>query len=191
MTVSPGTKWKMGLALLVAVATVAGCSTETPPPAGVPDEHLALYEMIHEYRQDHEDALEMIVAGDDVAGRNLLAAATDRLAVAAEVCSKTPGCDMGLFAEAATRVLDALDPGMRAEPPSTYLHASALQRGFIDFRSLEGTARKLRFLRELLFPPAAYMRSKYADVRPDWLPWLYAQRAFNGLSKRLRVWRAL
>jgi len=90
-----------------------------------------------------------------------------------------------------TRVLDALDPGRRAEPPYTYLHASALQRGFLDFRSLEGTARKLRFLRELLFPPAAYMRSQYADVRPDWLPWLYARRAFNGLAKRLRVGRAL
>ena len=130
MTVSRGTKWKTVFALLVAVATAAGCSTDTPPPAGVPEEHLALYEMIHDYRQDHEAALEMIVSGDDIAGRNLLASATDRLAVAAEVCSRTPGCDRRLFAEAAARVLDErlTTPAIPLDMPLTEAVREATER---------------------------------------------------------------
>jgi membrane-bound lytic murein transglycosylase D len=92
--------------LILAIAVMSGgCSIEEPPPEAVPVEHLALYEMIHVYRQDHERALGQIVAGDEVAGRNLLAASTDRLAVAAEVCARTPGCDTRLFAEATRQVL--------------------------------------------------------------------------------------
>ena len=93
------------------------------------------------------------------------------------------------YTEYPTGVLDALDSRTSPEVPSTYLHASALHRQVMDFRSLDGSARKLRFLRELLFPPVAYMRSRYDGVHPDWLPWLYARRALKGSAKRLRLWR--
>ncbi|MDX1389766.1 MAG: lytic transglycosylase, partial [Acidobacteriota bacterium] len=95
----------MATIALTAVAVVA-CSVDPPPPVGVPDEHLPLYEMIHTYREDEEAALERIVSGDLAAGRALLASATDRLAVAAEVCAGTPGCEAGLFTRAGASVLE-------------------------------------------------------------------------------------
>ncbi|MDX1390261.1 MAG: hypothetical protein R3344_13805, partial [Acidobacteriota bacterium] len=109
-------KWTTAFALLAVVVTTVGCSTDPPPPTGVPDEHLALYEMIHAYRRDHEDALALIVSGDEIAGRNLLAAATDRLAVAAEVCSTRSSCEMALFTDAGIR---ALQNRMAVEIPPT------------------------------------------------------------------------
>jgi membrane-bound lytic murein transglycosylase D len=88
------------------VLCVVGCSEEEPrPPSTVPDDLAPLYEMVHEYREDYERGIERIVAGDAVEGKNLLVAATDRLAVAARLCARTPGCDSGVFTEAMGRVV--------------------------------------------------------------------------------------
>jgi hypothetical protein len=71
------------------------------------------------------------------------------------------------------------------EPVAEYLNASHLRRRWLELWAHEGAAARLRFLRQLAFPPAAYMRARFAGARPGWLPWLYALRAFGGLRRRL------
>jgi hypothetical protein len=72
------------------------------------------------------------------------------------------------------------------EPVAAYFAAGAVRQAWMDFLAIGGTADRLRYGRELLFPPAAYMRSKYSRANPGWLPWLYARRAIGGLWNRLR-----
>jgi hypothetical protein len=71
------------------------------------------------------------------------------------------------------------------ESATRYLTAGRLQRGWIDFQSFPGWKMKWRFIRENFFPPAEYMRQRYpgADRRP--LPFLYLQRAYAGIRKRI------
>jgi membrane-bound lytic murein transglycosylase D len=70
----------------------------------VPSDLEPLYVMAREYRENYETGLERIVEGDEVAGRALLVAATDRIAVAAKLCANTKGCDMELFIASMTQV---------------------------------------------------------------------------------------
>ena len=151
-------KWTTAFALLAVVVTTVGCSTDPPPPTGVPDEHLALYEMIHAYRRDHEDALALIVSGDEIAGRNLLAAATDRLAVAAEVCSTRSSCEMALFTDAGIR---ALQNRMAVEIPPTGSVTDAVPEIGRTVTLLNG-----RDLRELI-----PMNPRVQAALNDWLTW--------------------
>ena len=72
------------------------------------------------------------------------------------------------------------------EPVATYFAAGAMRQTWIDFLAIGGTADRLRFGRDLFFPPAAYMLSKYPEAKPAWLPWFYARRAIGGLWNRLR-----
>jgi hypothetical protein len=55
----------------------------------------------------------------------------------------------------------------------------------MDYRALPGIGRKVRYLRELVFPPAAFMQSKFAGAGGQWLPWLYVRRAVAGAWRRL------
>ena len=57
----------------------------------------------------------------------------------------------------------------------------------MDFRAIEGVPNKLRFMRELVVPPASYMRANYPKAPAFWLPWLYARRAVGGVVKCLRT----
>ena len=84
------------------------------------------------------------------------------------------------------RVLAALARTGNAEPAALYLNGGRLRQQQMDFLAISGTRNKLRFLRESVFPPEAYMRHKYPDVRLGWLPWLYLRRAFGGVWKKLR-----
>jgi hypothetical protein len=72
------------------------------------------------------------------------------------------------------------------EPAADYLSAGPRRQQWLDFRAQPGALRKARHLRELLFPPAEYMRSRFAVERGHWLPWLYARRAFVGAWRKLR-----
>jgi hypothetical protein len=69
------------------------------------------------------------------------------------------------------------------ERPALYLSSGKLRQQWMDFISLEALPTKVKFLRELAFPPAAYMRSKYPRSKPNWLPWLYTRRGMAGLAK--------
>jgi hypothetical protein len=81
-------------------------------------------------------------------------------------------------------VLDELARPGPVEPAAEYLNAGHLRRRWLDLCAHEGVAGKLRFVRELGFPPAAYMRERFPHARPNWLPWLYVLRALGGLRRR-------
>jgi hypothetical protein len=83
-------------------------------------------------------------------------------------------------------VLAALARNDALEPAALYLNGSRLRQQWMDFLAIAGAANKLRFLRESIFPSAAYMRHKYPDARPGWLPWLYVRRAVGGVLKKLQ-----
>jgi len=82
--------------------------------------------------------------------------------------------------------LAALERDDVREPASDYLDASPARQLWMDYRALPGIGRKARYLRDLVFPPAEFMRSKFAGERGQWLPWLYARRAVAGAWRRLR-----
>jgi hypothetical protein len=86
-------------------------------------------------------------------------------------------------------VLAGLAGSSARERPGIYLNASKLHQQWMDFLALDGFSSRLRYLRELFFPPAAYMRTKYPQAQPGWLPVFYARRAFDGLLKRLKMGR--
>jgi hypothetical protein len=88
-------------------------------------------------------------------------------------------------------VFTALSASGNHEATTTYLNASKVRQQWINFRALDGFFRQMRFLRELLFPPAAYMNTKYPQVWRGWLPVLYALRAFDSLLKRIKTTRQI
>ena len=83
-------------------------------------------------------------------------------------------------------VRDAMSRPRSREAASAYLSAGPWTQHWLDFQAQHGARRKARHLRELLFPPAEYMRARFAGERAHWLPWLYARRVFAGAWRRLR-----
>jgi hypothetical protein len=83
-----------------------------------------------------------------------------------------------------TEVLAELGRKGPVEPTAAYLKAGHLRRRWLDLWAYEGVREKLRFARELAFPPAAYMRERFPSARLDWLPWLYVRRAIGGMRRR-------
>ncbi len=67
------------------------------------------------------------------------------------------------------------------EPAARYLAGGRMLQMAGDFVALETWGRRARFLKELAFPSAAYMRMRYAEQTIRWLPVLYARRAVEGL----------
>ncbi|CAJ0888623.1 hypothetical protein AMST5_03893 [freshwater sediment metagenome] len=72
---------------------------------------------------------------------------------------------------------------------SHYLASSVLRQYFLNFMAAGGVQGKSKFVFQMFFPPATYMRRLYSDVRPNWLPWLYVRRAYGEVAKR--VYRTL
>jgi hypothetical protein len=84
----------------------------------------------------------------------------------------------------APEVLAALSAAGPAELPAAYLDANHLRRRWIDFWTLDDPLARLVYLRQLAFPPAAYMRERFPKSQVAWLPWLYLRRAVGGLRRR-------
>lgn len=84
-------------------------------------------------------------------------------------------------------VRGALDQA--GEPLARYLASGPLAQGWQDLAAIRGASGRLRFLREVVLPPASYMRAKYRDAGFTWLPWLYGRRALGGIARRLRAGR--
>jgi hypothetical protein len=82
------------------------------------------------------------------------------------------------------QVMDALAAHGADEAPALYLSAGRWHQRWLDFCSLPGSGGRFTYLRETLFPPAAYMRSRLRWAH-GWLPWLYFRRAARGLAKAL------
>jgi len=88
-----------------------GCSRETPMPPEVD----GVYGRLVEAREDYEAGVRLVVAGDDVAGENLIAAASTRMLVAARECARTPGCDTDLLAASARELAVDLQAELAAD----------------------------------------------------------------------------
>lgn len=71
-------------------------------------------------------------------------------------------------------------------PVDRYIAASGSRRMAMNLVATRGAAAKASFLRELLFPPPAYMRRRFARGRFDWLPVLYLRRGLSGLTRQVR-----
>jgi hypothetical protein len=83
------------------------------------------------------------------------------------------------------RVVAALSKPGPTEIVSAYLKASIAKRHWLDLCAMEGSAGKLRLIRELFFPSAVFMQGRFPDAKFTWLPWLYARRVFEAVRMRL------
>lgn len=77
-------------------------------------------------------------------------------------------------------LLARLDEAARSEP-ARHLLAAPQQYSDLRFDVRYASGRRLAVLRDYLFPPAAYMRTRYADRSVQWLPWLYLRRLLRRL----------
>ncbi|HXG87001.1 MAG TPA: hypothetical protein VNJ02_01590, partial [Vicinamibacterales bacterium] len=63
-----------------------------------------------------------------------------------------------------------------------------LHTQWLNLRDAAGWRPRLDMLRTHLFPPAGYMRQRYADSPDTPLPALYARRLVDGSTRWLREW---
>lgn len=87
---------------------------------------------------------------------------------------------------AAEEWLRALSGESLASTCDRYLVAGRGGRDWLDFCALPGTAARLRFLRESLWPDAAYLRARYPQSADSTLLRLRLSRIARGLLSRLR-----
>ena len=78
------------------------------------------------------------------------------------------------------QVMGVLQQRGKAERPTRFLTSGVLSQTVMDFAALPNIRSKTLFLREVCFPSSEHMRSAFADVRPQFLPWLYIYRAARG-----------
>jgi membrane-bound lytic murein transglycosylase D len=190
------------LLALAAVAAPLSCapkrpaqqpSTPAPPPAEPPSaapgtaaeptpDLRKLYDALERDRAQYRDGLESIAAGDEVPGEELIAAAAHGLAMGAQECDRTPGCDMQRFLQvfdalmteqniALKRVaarVDELEAGIQAEQdeterePGTSPFVAAMPEVGKTVALLRGT--DLRDIISLNGPVKAAL--------DDWLTWM-------------------
>ena len=66
------------------------------------------------------------------------------------------------------------------EPAARYLGGGRIRQFVGDLIAIETWRQRRLFLKEVVFPPAAYMHDKYARATIQYLPVLYARRAIQG-----------
>jgi membrane-bound lytic murein transglycosylase D len=157
-----------GLTLLLALCV--GCAEPTSEaPASVAPALEPLYLMIHEYRQDYENGIDLIVGGDRITGENVLIAATDRMRVAAELCSSMPDCDPELFARTLEHVAEDRDPGgdHSGEPDA----ADAEGRDSPLVEAVPEVQRTISLLAEADLRDIVPLNRRVKAAINDWLTW--------------------
>lgn len=82
-------------------------------------------------------------------------------------------------------IMVALGQTGSIEAPARYLNANRWHQQWMDFVALGSRKARIRFACETFFPSAHYMRQKYPQFSGG-LVWLYALRAFGGITNRLR-----
>ncbi len=107
-------------------------------------------------------------------------------AVCLEGMQSTQACFHTAYPEP---VLQTLAKSPTTERAARYLDGSKLRQQWMDYRALGSFTRQVRFLKELLFPPAHYMRNKYSGPAAAWLPWLYLRRAAAGVRRTMGLGR--
>jgi hypothetical protein len=164
-------------ALLLACLHLAGHAGETARVGGTPrpgsDRLIWLYD-IH------------LLAGrlsetqfDDFASL----AAARRLTTLCRVALDRARASLGTAIPA--RVRQVLDPAGPAEPSAYLLRPDAWRNLAGDFLAVGGWQERLRWLGELAFPAADYMRWRYRDAALPWLPLLYLRRACSAAVRHL------
>jgi hypothetical protein len=85
-------------------------------------------------------------------------------------------------------VIDQLSLAPAGRDAAVFSGRGARRRDVLisDWRHLKGWRLRARFLREHLFPPRSYMRSRYAHASPALLPLLYVHRAVAGAVRQSR-----
>jgi hypothetical protein len=81
------------------------------------------------------------------------------------------------------RVADVLHAPGPAEPSARYLSGGRARQMIGDFLALDRWGDRAGWVRELAFPSADYMRTKYPDAAGTWLPILYARRGLASVSR--------
>ena len=81
------------------------------------------------------------------------------------------------------RVTDMLNAPGPVEPSARYLSGGRARQMVGDFLALECWRDRAGWVKELAFPSADYMRTKYPDAADTWLPVLYARRGLRGVSR--------
>ena len=164
-------------ALLLACIHLAGHAGETARVGGTPrpgsDRLIWLYD-IHllagRLSEAELDAFADLAAARRL--RTLCRAALDR----------TSAC---LGTAIPVRVLQALEQSGPAEPSAHLLQAGAWRSLAGDFLAIDGWRDRMRWLGELAFPAADYMRWRYRDAALPWLPLLYLRRACSAAARQV------
>jgi len=165
-------------------AEVAAVPEASPPPVEVEApapivDHEALYSRAAEYQALYRDGIELIVSGEEVAGEERIARATNGLLSEAERCAGLDGCDVGVFFGAfdgllaeqaialkrqALRVseLEQLDQEALAREPGTTPFTASIP-------ALERTASLLRGtdIKEMI-----QLNAPVKAALDDWLTWM-------------------
>lgn len=90
-------------------------------------------------------------------------------------------CGRGFATPIPSEILRRLAEEGPTEPSALYLGAGPARRMLGDLMAIESLTDRLRWLGELAFPSARYMRQKYPESPGVWLPLLYARRGAAGL----------
>jgi len=98
-----------------------------------------------------------------------------------DALERARACFGTAIAPAAWQALCADGP---AEPSADLLQAGSLRRLAGELQAIDGWRDRLRWLAEMAFPDAAYMRWKYPDAALPWLPLLYLRRACSAVARQ-------
>ena len=103
----------------------------------------------------------------------------------AEVCREGLEMTTARLGTACDRdALAALAAPGQTEPAAAYVASRRLAQIVRDLGAVPGMRKRLLFLREMLVPPADYLRMLYRHAQWQWLPWLYTRHVVDGLRRR-------
>jgi hypothetical protein len=115
-------------------------------------------------------------------------AAAERRVLA--ICRRSVALAEEWFGGAGVRAEEVLTPEELRAQEATARFLDRNQRGGMllaaSFAALPGWRARLRRLRQLAFPPRAYMSERFATRNRAVLPWLYALRGIRGLAHLFR-----
>jgi hypothetical protein len=81
--------------------------------------------------------------------------------------------------------MDALRTAARHEATSAKRLRGGVSWFFANLRALPDLRQRIALIKQVAFPPAAYMMEKYQTKNRLALPFLYGYRSVNGVFKRI------
>jgi hypothetical protein len=120
---------------------------------------------------------------DELAEFAALAASREMKAICIAALQRTSEC---FGTPIPGQVADVLDRPGRVEPSARYLSGGRGRQMLGEFLAFDHWSDRAAWLKELAFPSADYMRSKYPDAGNARLSLLYARRALTGAASLVR-----